>query len=230
LASDPEHPQFAPQWFNSDDQHAFVKLARENAHKTLELLRQQQPHLPAETQPAVNRVLQLEPAIAEHYERLTRTPVSVAKIRCHGDYHLGQVLVTEDDFVIIDFEGEPARSLTERQAKQLALRDVAGMVRSLHYASCAAAHAAVQLPGADRTNIHAVAQSWYAWCSTAFLAEYLRTVGRAPFVPENRTQLEEWFEGCLLQKAVYELRYELNNRPDWAYLPLAALLELVGAR
>ncbi|MEX0978819.1 MAG: hypothetical protein WDZ48_08215, partial [Pirellulales bacterium] len=146
---------------------------------------------------------------------------------CHGDYHLGQVLVAGGDFMIIDFEGEPARSIDERRQKQLALRDVAGMIRSLHYASCMATAARRTASAADGGGIGKWTHAWYAWTSVSFLAAYLRTAGDAVFLPKSFEELDTLLDGCLLEKAFYELRYELNNRPDWVYLPLAALEELL---
>jgi maltose alpha-D-glucosyltransferase/alpha-amylase len=151
----------------------------------------------------------------------------MAKIRCHGDYHLGQVLVTADDFVIIDFEGEPARPLAERREKQLALGDVAGMIRSLHYAACAAATGARDERRSHAARIDDWARAWYAWTSAAYLGSYRRTAGNAAFLPRDDDDFSHVLGVCLLNKAIYELRYELNNRPDWVYLPLAALEDLL---
>jgi predicted trehalose synthase len=119
------------------------------------------------------------------------------------------------------------RSIAERRLKQLALRDVAGMIRSLHYASCTAAttHAAKSSRPAE---VIAWTKSWYAWSTVAFLAAYRQTVGRPSFLPQSAAAFEQLLEACLLEKAIYELRYELNNRPDWIYLPLTALSELLA--
>ena len=192
------------------------------------MLGQQVPRLAGAVRPLAERIAALEGAAAARFDVLVERPVRVQKIRIHGDYHLGQVLVAGDDFLIIDFEGEPARPLDERREKQLALRDVAGMIRSFHYASCAASLAT---GGASRDRHDAFghwARAWYFWTSAAFLAAYRKTAAGAPFLPATSEELSRVLDACLLQKAVYELRYELNNRPDWVHLPLAALDDLLG--
>jgi maltose alpha-D-glucosyltransferase/alpha-amylase len=149
------------------------------------------------------------------------------KIRHHGDYHLGQVLVTRNDFVIIDFEGEPARSFDERRAKGPALRDVAGMLRSFNYAHWSAlrevAHGADEL---DKLTPHA--RAWEAQTRAAFLAGYRQVPQAVPAASalEPEHGLLGLFE---LEKALYELRYELGNRPDWVVVPLQGIRALLGA-
>ena len=174
-------------------------------------------------------MLQLEAAATGPWRHFAETPIQVAKIRCHGDFHLGQVLVTDHDFVILDFEGEPARPLVERLEKQGALRDVAGMIRSLHYASCSAIHAAKhRAPTADAGPIESWANAWYFWTSVAFLAAYRKTAAGSVFLPSAGSEIQRLLDAYLLEKALYELRYELNHRPDWVALPLQALESLLG--
>ena len=152
--------------------------------------------------------------------------MNTTRIRVHGDYHLGQVLYTGHDFVIIDFEGEPTRSLYERRLKRLALRDVAGMLRSFSYASQAALRSkeisAEQLPA-----LQGWARFWVDSVSAAFLKSYLATAGNASWVPQSQDDLELQLTTMLLEKALYELRYELNLRPDWVRIPLRGILDLV---
>ena len=156
-------------------------------------------------------------------ERFEAPSPALMKTRIHGDYHLGQVLVTRNDFVIVDFEGEPARPIDERRAKQSPMRDVAGMLRSFGYVHASAlrgsarnAHEAAELAPAGR--------AWEAATRAAFLHGYAAAAAgsalyAAGFDPRG-TQLP-LFE---LQKAMYELRYELNHRPDWVRIPLAGIL------
>jgi maltose alpha-D-glucosyltransferase/alpha-amylase len=144
------------------------------------------------------------------------------KIRSHGDYHLGQVLKTSDGFTIIDFEGEPARPLAERRARQSALRDVAGMLRSLDYA----AHAvAFELPPAERTAALRVLTAWEGEARRKFLAGYGEAVAGSPvpLVPSSEGALLGACGAFELEKACYELRYERDNRPDWVAIPLAGI-------
>jgi trehalose synthase-fused probable maltokinase len=227
LASDPSNPAFAPERFSAADARGFVNRASHEALATFRLLDEQSSRLAAQISIDTDRGRELAAAALARFERLADEPMTVDKIRCHGDYHLGQVLVTENDFEIVDFEGEPARPLAERRQKQLALRDVAGMIRSLHYASCAAAAASTGAAAGERPS-ETWARAWYAWSSVAFLSAYRRNSVGVSFLPASMGEFERLLDGCLLEKALYELRYELNNRPDWLHLPLAALEELLG--
>ena len=152
---------------------------------------------------------------------------ATVKIRVHGDYHLGQVLKTPDGFAIIDFEGEPARPLAERRQKQSALRDVAGMLRSLDYAAHAVAFGR---PEAERAAALAALTAWEAQARAAFLGGYLRSVAEspAPLAPATAEALRSACGPFELQKAAYELRYELDNRPDWVAIPLAGISRILG--
>ena len=231
LASSGEQIEFAPEPFSDGDRHAYLANCAEYAQATFELLRKQAASYSGELAVQAARVAKLEPKALAAYTSLANAGLDVNKIRIHGDYHLGQVLATGDDFQIIDFEGEPVRSIAERRQKQLALRDVAGMLRSFHYASRSAAAEAAKGQG-DPTALAAIdawASSWYAWTCVAFLADYLRIARGGSFLPADRGQKPSSLLGaCLLEKAIYELRYELNNRPDWVSLPLAALEGLLG--
>ncbi|MEX2224624.1 MAG: hypothetical protein WEG40_22800 [Candidatus Rokuibacteriota bacterium] len=151
---------------------------------------------------------------------------ATVKIRIHGDYHLGQVLKTPDGFVIIDFEGEPARPLADRRQKLPALRDVAGMLRSLDYA----AHAvAFRRPEAERAAALAALTAWEQRARHAFLAGYQDAVAVSPvpLVPPSPAALRRACAPFELQKACYELRYELDNRPDWAAIPRAGISRIL---
>jgi maltose alpha-D-glucosyltransferase/alpha-amylase len=152
------------------------------------------------------------------------TPPRCMKIRCHGDYHLGQVLWQEDDFVILDFEGEPSRPLAERRARHPAMKDVAGMLRSFSYAAYAALFERLD----DRERLEPWARSVQSWLSGAFLDGYLAAAGDALFLPTDRTDFTRLLELYILDKAVYELHYELNNRPDWVGIPLSGMLRILG--
>ena len=153
------------------------------------------------------------------------------RIRVHGDFHLGQVLYTGKDFLIIDFEGEPAHSLSSRRIKRSPLRDVAGMRRSFHYASNAPligkTGGSVFRPE-DAARLEPWARCWNLWVSAAFLTSYFEASAEASFLPRSREELTSLLSVYLLEKSIYELGYELNNRPDWVKLPLRGILELLG--
>ena len=152
--------------------------------------------------------------IAEIFRFITSRNISVARTRFHGDYHLGQALWTGRDFVIIDFEGEPARPISARRIKASPLRDTASMIRSFHYAVHRGLRKAVQAPDV-LSRLEKFAEHWFQWSSSAFLRSYLRTAGDAPFVPKEREELSGLLDVFLLEKAIYELGYELDHRPDW---------------
>ena len=228
LAAGANNAAFRPEPFTSLDQTAFHERCQRLADEVFQMLRGPLTNLSEPMRSRVTQVVGLETAARERLRRVMAQPIHVWQIRCHGDFHLGQLLVRKHDFVILDFEGEPARPLTERRKKQLALRDVAGLIRSYHYASCSAAARAKQSrPQADPRTIERWAHAWYVWTSAAFLAAYRQIAAGAVFLPASAEDFECLLETCLLEKALYELRYELNNRPDWVDLPLQAIADLV---
>jgi maltose alpha-D-glucosyltransferase/alpha-amylase len=163
---------------------------------------------------------------------ITSSPpgASGQRIRIHGDYHLGQVLRSRGDYVILDFEGEPARSLVERRAKQSPLKDVAGMLRSFSYAAYAGLNAFTQRrpPNneSDARNLEAWARLWQNTVSTEFLHAYRHTISARPNLVPQPPQAHILLNAYLLEKALYELLYELNNRPTWVRIPLTGILTL----
>jgi maltose alpha-D-glucosyltransferase/alpha-amylase len=209
----------------------FTLLYQKSLHQsirqmTLKIFRELQQNLSAlndDVAQAAGRMLNARKTLLNRIRRLVDKKIPVLKIRTHGDYHLGQVLFTGKDFVIIDFEGEPARSITERRLKQPALRDVAGMIRSFHYA----AHGSILLRmtgrGGDMEYLGHWADVWYYYVSGAFMDAYLKTVGETQVVPQSRKDFALLLETFLLEKAAYELGYELNNRPDWLMIPIRGI-------
>ena len=149
------------------------------------------------------------------------------KIRIHGDYHLGQVLYTGKDFVILDFEGEPARPLSERKLKRSALRDVAGMMRSFQYA----AYSALWQPAMRTEDVPFLerwADLWYRQMSSDFPRRVIsQTTAGAAFLPQKESDLQVLLEAYLLDKAVYEVGYELNHRPDWVLIPIRGIKHIL---
>lgn len=223
---------FAPEPFTQLYQRALYQSMRKLATQTLLTLRKRFAKLPQAAQPHAKAVLDREAEIGRDLRSIMQRRVHAMRIRTHGDYHLGQVLYTGNDFVIIDFEGEPARSLSERRMKRSPLRDVASMLRSLHYVAYAACFEhldTLATPAERRPMFLEAATFWYQWSSVCFLKEYLATVGGAPFMPPNQEEIELMLNAYLLDKAIYELNYELNNRPDWVEVPLLGILDLLNA-
>jgi trehalose synthase-fused probable maltokinase len=153
--------------------------------------------------------------VREQLRMLTHSGSTGKSIRTHGDYHLGQTMFAEEDWVILDFEGEPARSLTERRRKRSPLRDVAGMLRSFAYLAIAAGR-----NGAD------VPEHWEEQARATFLEGYLETVD-ASLLPSGQAAIDRLLAVFELEKSVYELRYELDNRPDWVAIPVAGIQRLI---
>jgi maltose alpha-D-glucosyltransferase/alpha-amylase len=165
--------------------------------------------------------------IENTYKALRQEKIDSLKIRIHGDYHLGQVLFTGNDFIIIDFEGEPARPLSERKLKRSPLRDVAGMMRSFHYVAFAGLRA-MPLEPAISQSLEKWADLWYRYCANAFLSSYTATVNGTGLIPSNETSFKTLLNAFLLEKSIYELVYELNNRSDWVSIPLRGIWDLLG--
>ena len=171
-------------------------------------------------------MLAAEQEILAREKRLLDRRTNAAKIRIHGDYHLGQLVYTGKDFVILDFEGEPARPLSDRKMKRSALRDVAGMMRSFQYAAYAALWQQA-LRKEDVPFLERWADLWYRQTSSIFLHSYLKATAGATFVPKNTEDLQVMLEGYLLDKAVYEIGYELNNRPSWVLIPIRGIKHIL---
>ena len=174
------------------------------------------------------RVLEREGDLRRRLAVLNERAMDVDLIRIHADYHLGQVLVTDDDFVIIDFEGEPLLTIPERRRRRPALKDVAGMVRSFHYA----ANAQLLLnettyAGRDATALAQRADAWYRTVSQAYLDAYYATCGDADFLPADPADRAALLDLFILEKAIYEVAYELNSRPAWLPVPLSGVLERI---
>jgi maltose alpha-D-glucosyltransferase/alpha-amylase len=230
------NPSLVPEPLTEFYRHSLYHSMIGLTNQSFQLLRSSLKNLPEVSQKEARLVLERANEVRSRFRSLRDSRMTAMRTRHHGDYHLGQVLFTGKDFVIIDFEGEPARPLSERRIKRSPLRDVAGMLRSFHYASAAAlfGHVPGVIPG---TQVQPVLESWaglwYLWVSASFLKGYFATAGAAPFLPRSRDQLRVLIDAYLLEKAVYELAYELNNRPDWVRIPLRGILQLLegeGAR
>ena len=230
LSSDVDDPGFSPEPFSSHYQRSLYQSMRNLAGQILPLLQKRIRVLPEAVREEAKQVLDLQDKILKRFRSILDRKITAMRIRVHGDYHLGQVLFTGKDFVIIDFEGEPAHSLSARRIKRSPLRDVAGMLRSFHYAANAPligkGAGSVFRPG-DVTRLEPWANCWNLWVSATFLKAYLEASAQASFLPRSREELSSLLSVYLLEKSIYELGYELNNRPDWVKLPLRGILMLL---
>jgi maltose alpha-D-glucosyltransferase / alpha-amylase len=226
LASDAADPVFAPEPLSTLVQRSTYQAIRSAVRTSLSLLRRRRSRLHTEDSDLVDRVIESEKEILDRLRAITAEKIECDRIRIHGDYHLGQVLFTGNDFYIIDFEGEPQRPLSQRRLKRLALRDVAGMLRSYHYAMLMALHQVAEAGIAEDAYL-ALAQWANAldvWLSASFLRGYLLTAGGSSILPPDTTHVRLLLDALVIEKAAYELEYELNNRPDWVDIPLHGLL------
>jgi maltose alpha-D-glucosyltransferase / alpha-amylase len=223
LAAEPDAPSFAPEPVTAQYQRSMYQSTRSLAIQVFRLLRDRQQEIPQAIQ-----LMDLEQTVVERFRRLLPTKIEAQRIRVHGDYHLGQVLYTGKDFVIIDFEGEPARPLSERRIKRPALRDVAGMLRSFHYAAYSSLFGrSGASPQENPSFLESWVLFWYQWVASGFLRAYMEAASEGSFLPRTRREIEVLLDALLLEKAFYELRYELNNRPDWIKIPIAGILQLL---
>jgi maltose alpha-D-glucosyltransferase/alpha-amylase len=232
LASGIENADFAPEAFAQTHAADLYSEINQQAHSTLRLLQAKFAALPPQEQKLAARVLELEPQIQNRFKILPAITTTAERIRYHGDYHLGQVLYTGSDFMIIDFEGEPARPLQERRHKALALRDMAGMLRSFQYAAFGGLQGLIPSLPADPASVEkltACAAPWYEQVSALYLQAYFDETRTESFVPSTPEHRELFLDAFLLQKALYEARYELNNRPTWLGIPLRGILSLIDA-
>lgn len=230
LASETEDRSFAPEPFTPHYVRGLFQSMRNRASQNLRLLRRQLKALSADAVSLAERVVTRETDILARYRPLYERRLMAQRIRIHGDYHLGQVLWTGKDFVIVNFEGDPAVALSERGLKRSPLHDVAGMIRSFHYAAYAGLHEHVErgsLPPENRAAVDPWARFWNHAVSATFLRSYLQTLGASGVLPGNEEDLRAMVPAYLLDKAVADLGYDLARRPACLAIPLQAILHLL---
>lgn len=226
FAKECDDPAFGPEPVTTEDVERWGAAVRAMAKRALDGLAANRERLAPAAQEIADSLIARRERIGAQIDRLLPKSGSFVRTRHHGDFHLGQVLVTDDDAAIIDFEGEPMRPLAERRAKHAALRDVAGLLRSLSYAAAAAAgrNGQDETPAAELARLTA----WEETASRAFFDAYLDAVKGAVSVPEDAGECERTVRFFMLEKAFYEIVYELASRPDWVEVPLRGVLGLLG--
>jgi maltose alpha-D-glucosyltransferase/alpha-amylase len=229
LATPSDNAAFRPEPFTAEDLAADTARIDAQIARTLDALKRGFNDLPDELSiDSAALILSRRINLFSRAHAITEVPLQDAgqRIRIHGDYHLGQVLRARGDYVILDFEGEPARSLAERRAKQSSLRDVAGMMRSFSYAAYSALDHFTQRHPDTAKSLEPWAQLWQNAVSTEFLHAWRTTMASNPHLTPQPPQANCLLNAYLLEKALYELLYELNNRPAWVRIPLAGILAL----
>ncbi|MFB3853061.1 MAG: maltose alpha-D-glucosyltransferase [Vicinamibacterales bacterium] len=223
--ADPDAPEFSPEPLDTSHLLELQSRMSSDVQVTLDLLNRHIDRLPAADVPRAEALLSARARLVSVFEQLSSLSSVGSRIRVHGDLHLGQTLWAAGDVVFLDFEGEPMRPLEERRGKHSPLKDVAGMMRSFAYASGAALMA--QAAGAsERDRLRPLAAIWHTWVGGLFLNVYRSSIG-PDLVPGDSHDFTALLRSYLLEKALYELRYELGHRPDWVGIPLSGLVELI---
>ncbi|RYZ56461.1 MAG: maltose alpha-D-glucosyltransferase [Sphingobacteriales bacterium] len=223
-----EIPEFRPEEFSLHYQRSLFSSFQTLVRSTFQNQARNIKKLPEDIRREAEEIVGMKEDILQVLKRIYRKKFDTFKIRIHGDYHLGQVLFTGKDFIILDFEGEPARSYSERRLKRSPLRDVAGMIRSFHYAAYSGLFLNENIRVEDRPRLLAFAEQWYHYMSSFFMKAYLETVKGASFLPSDREDLDVMLQTYILEKAIYELNYELNNRPDWMIIPIRGIKTIMA--
>jgi maltose alpha-D-glucosyltransferase/alpha-amylase len=211
------------------DQHRLEVISHDmkaEAGRVLDLAAAQRDKLPESAQAIIDRLFARRSDILSRFDRVATLKDAGQRIRIHGDFHLGQILSVDGDVYFIDFEGEPIRPIAERTQPQSPLRDVAGVMRSFSYAARAGFKVFHRSEAESRPSLEPWVHAWESDASAIFLDSYLKRMGDGPLLPGAASR-QALLEAFILEKALYELAYELGNRPDWVDIPLAGLLQLV---
>ncbi len=227
LAGDANDPQFSPEAFTTLYQRSMYQAMRGSLRRQMQQLQKQKPKLSGSEAELMTGLLGREKDILARYDRLTAHKFEAVKTRIHGDYHLGQVLNTGRDFMIIDFEGEPSRPLSERKLKRSPLRDVAGMLRSFQYAPFSSLSQNPNWTPEQERFLRPWAERWAAHISWIFLHAYLEEAKGENFIPNTDDDFRVLLEAFILDKAIYEVGYEMNNRPTWISIPVRGILQIL---
>jgi maltose alpha-D-glucosyltransferase / alpha-amylase len=227
LASSPDDPAFAPEPLTAADRETAADELEELAARTLSDLARRAPQLSGANATLAETLLSQGERLMEQMRSLLAEDAEVDKIRHHGDCHLGQILIVKDDVFIIDFEGEPDRSLEWRRRKAPAARDIAGLLRSLDYAATAALDRAMVGSPEERVRLAQVLDDWRTQCEHALLGGYREHSTNPRLWPEAAGTAGRLLRFFMLEKVFYEIAYELANRPGWLHVPLAGAARLI---
>jgi len=228
LASRDDLPDFAAEPITVDDIRAWIGGVLRRADRTFDDLVHRRSDLREKDRRLADRVLTYRKSLPTRLRKLLPENLDTAKIRHHGDFHLGQMLIVKDDVTIIDFEGEPRRSIQDRRRKAPAARDVAGLVRSIDYSATAALERAIRSAPDEHGKIAHALDGWRKRSVAAFLDVYRETLTDARLWPRSVEDADRLLDFFLLEKAFYEIEYELAHRPDWLRVPLTGTLRILS--
>jgi maltose alpha-D-glucosyltransferase/alpha-amylase len=227
LSTHPEMPEFAPEPFTEFYRHSLYHGFLAQMNKSLDALRQHVEQLSGAAHEEARAVLEQQDTLGERFNALRDMRISGMRMRHHGDYHLANVLYSGSNFIIRNFDGDYTRPMSERRIKRSPMKDVASMVRSLHYVS----HAVLfnHVPGIvttqDDWRLERWAKAWYQWVSALFLRGYFETARAADCLPQTQPEIKVLLDAFTLEKGLMEVEYELRHRPDWVRIPLHGILE-----
>jgi maltose alpha-D-glucosyltransferase/alpha-amylase len=228
LASRDDVPEFRPEPITAADVHSWTEEVLRRTQRTFAKLAQRKHAMEGTDLALVDAILATEPSLPKYLRELLPETVQAMKIRHHGDFHLGQMLIVKDDVVILDFEGEPRRSLAERRRKTPAARDVAGLIRSIDYSATAALERALKSAPDEHGKIARALDEWRERSVSAVLAAYREFMVDPRLWPVEAAEAERLLDFFLLEKASYEIEYELAHRPDWLRVPLAGMQRILA--
>lgn len=204
--------------------HHLVTLLEGRLH----LLEQNKHKLDEEALRMADKLKRKRKLVLQFFDQIKTKPLKSLRTRIHGDYHLGQILYHNRDYIIIDFEGEPESSIADRKIKHSPMKDVAGIVRSFHYAVSAKLFFSQETATADARRLQKAADRWYNLISDTFWLTYYETIGKDNQLYASKAEINFLFLLHLLEKAIYEIGYELNGRPDWLKIPLKGIEQVIN--
>jgi maltose alpha-D-glucosyltransferase/alpha-amylase len=225
LAQDCDDPSFKPEPIRKEEALIWVKNLEDTLTTTLNQISEKIESFSPELQPLLEKMTSQPEQHIRKMHSLVPFDITLLKTRHHGDLHLGQILLVANDFIIIDFEGEPARPLNERLAKHCPIRDVAGVIRSLSYAAETARRKVKEEKPEAFAIMNVYTREWERTARERFLQGYLEAAAGCASVPAEREVFDRILKLFCIEKALYEFSYELNNRPEWLEIPVHGLIE-----
>jgi maltose alpha-D-glucosyltransferase/alpha-amylase len=214
--------------YSSLDQRSTYQTKRNLTGRLLRMLKLRGPRLTGKLAELAQYLLSREAALYKRFEPLLETRLTARRCRIHGQYHLGKLLYTGKDFLIVDFEGDSTRPLAERRRKRAALRDVAAMLRSFEYAAQIALRGAAVVRETDRPAAEPWARLWMTWTPAAFLGAYLETARASPIIPRDHAEIDLLLDTLMLELALDDVYLEIDRRPDWAMIAMRTLHDMLG--
>jgi maltose alpha-D-glucosyltransferase/alpha-amylase len=228
LASRDDIADFRPDPVTPDDIATWIDDIVIRADRVMDRLRGSRDSTGAADRPSIAVLLSAAGSLRLKLQQMADSLETILKIRHHGDFHLGQMLIVKDDIFIIDFEGEPRRSLSERRRKAPAARDIAGLIRSIDYSTTAALERALKIAPDDQGHLAAALQSWRERAITSFSTAYHENIGSSPLWPADQAAADQVLNIFLLEKVFYEIEYEIAYRPEWLHVPISGALQILS--